>query len=99
MSNQKISVHVYSFVRDHGDGGGSTTLYRDKEHYIKSHTKYAVGKHYYEQEVKEANEAWEKALEGDSPYEDGEIHEEDIELELVDGKWQLVDDVGFSWGQ
>lgn len=99
MKKQEIVVDVFAFYRDHGDGGGSCSLYRNKEHYIEKTTAYYRGKPNYQEEVEEAEASWEAALTCECPYDDGEIKQESIKLEFVDDKWQIVEEVCFSWGQ
>lgn len=93
---EKIKIKVFAFYQDGGDGGGTTWLYNSKEEYVKERVdKYTT--------QEKAEEDWEKALSGDSPYEDGEISEETIILERVDGKWRLGKEgkygISFHWGQ
>lgn len=88
----KHKIKVYSYMSDGGDGGGSTTVYGSLEE-----LKADCFDHYETEEEKD--EAYQLALDGESMYDYGEIDEDTLEIEEVDGKLKMVGSLSFHWGQ
>jgi hypothetical protein len=88
----KHKIKVYSYMSDGGDGGGNVSVYGSLEE-----LKADCFDHFDSDE--ERDEAFQAALDGESMYDYGEIDEDTLELEEVDGKLKLVNSLFFHWGQ
>jgi hypothetical protein len=93
-------VKIVGFYTDGGDGGGGFTVYNDREHYLREEREYeAKYPTLAEFRTTTAEERWDRAKSGDSPYEDGELAAVTIELEEVDGELRLAKSFTLHWGQ
>lgn len=97
-----IQVPAVAIIVDGGDGGGSTTIYPDLETLKKEHFFEWIDKDSDPEDIAEAEHKYQLALEGNNPYEDGEIDEDagfEIEYDDETGQAILVGTIGASWGQ
>lgn len=102
MATHKINV--IGFYRDGQDGSGTFNVYRDKNHYVDerlAEEEYWYSKSPHLKKTQEEIEAqWDVAEAGDSPYEDGELANATIEVEVDDkGHVTLAKSFSLHWGQ
>lgn len=95
----KITIPVFTVLQDNGDGGYTMRAYNSKEEWVN-------------QRVKENNEGFEKGWEeekwtperflelaDDDEYQYGYQGTDSISIKMVDGKWQLAEELSFHAGQ
>jgi hypothetical protein len=93
-------ISMVGIIVDGQDGGGRTTFYPSLEE-LKEEEFFDYVDKDDEDEVAEAEEKFESALNGDNPYEDGEIVYNKLKVNFDDesGEITLAERVSFSWGQ
>jgi len=91
------TINVFTYATDGGDGGGNIQIYNTIEE-IKAEIYDDFGEE--EDELEEAEEKFQSALSGANHYEDGEIGQAEIQIEIgEDGKAKLASSLYFHYGQ
>ena len=96
MKNKIIEVKAVLYINDHGDGGGSTTIYPNLEALREDR----FPRRFFKTE-KEYEQKWQDVLNEEDPYENGEIDTNagfNVALN-EDGTVELVGRIYASWGQ
>lgn len=101
MAKTLKTIEAFGIVVDGGDGGGRTTIYPTMEELKKEEFFDYIDEDSDQEDIDEAEEKFQSALNGDNPYEDGEISSELIQIEIDDetGEVTLAKQLSFSWGQ
>lgn len=90
MSANILTLKVFGFARDHHDGGGSVTFYNSQDE--------ALHDNFDDYDLGMTFEEYSKiVLNGEDPYEYGEIREATLSIDLSTGK--LVEPFYASYGQ
>jgi hypothetical protein len=93
----KYKIKGKAFTWDGGDGGGGTKIYPDLEALKLAHFTHINS---WDDSQERLDEQFESALNGDDPYEDGEISDTEFEIEITDsGEAKLIGVIRTSWGQ
>ncbi len=91
-----MTLKLVSYYSDHGDGGGSITLYNT----LKDLRDDRFNPDYFDS-PDDAEKHYLSALNGDDPYEDGEI-DENVSIEVganADGTFRLTKPLRLHYGQ
>lgn len=96
MKSKTVKVPAVAFIKDHGDGGGSTTIYPNlgalrKDRFPR--TDFGTEEEY--------DKKWQEVLDEDDTYQNGEIDKDaGFEIQInEDGTVELVGVIYASWGQ
>lgn len=99
----KYTIPVVTRTQDNGDGGWTTYAYNSKEELIKNHPKSRKWKtvkgKLQEVTIELTQEQKDEILNEDDPYCNGYIGEDEIAIEITDGKAVLSKPLSFHAGQ